>query len=663
MILSYRIFVTHLERDADFDRLLTFLKRHHRAIDEISLFTEYWHHSYYPLDRFSELASILSRRMSQLRTEGFSSVGINMLDTTGHLDEAWDFLPSLPFQAAVGHDGKVSRSCACANTKDFLAYIRSKYRMIAELHPDFIWIDDDLRLKNKGIPFPCFCQTCLQLFCVEESRTFLSREDLVEALNEPSSGPLRQAWIGFNRKTLENLLREITDVVHGAGPDIDLGLMTAPPSSEGCLSLYSGLEIPRALELIGGTRLRPGGGFYDDERPRMMINKALTIAEQCQNLPDKVTDVQYELENFPYQKLGKSIQTVLNECTLALASGCSGIAFNALKDLPGSFEDFEELFSTIERQKPFWKSLTKGCESLSPAGLWCAFDSRLEAHRQVPARDWFEYQKIYDVSETYSFAHLGLPLTASLQNSCTTLLAGRIAEAFADDELVGFLRKGVILDSHAVAVMWERGLGALTGVELGSAFDNGVFERFTDHALNISTAGESRDGRVSFWSAQARQLIPLSEKTEALAELVGYNGSRLGSCLSIFQNELGGRVAVQAYCPWSQLNSGAKRLQILEIADWTSRKTVPLRIDAPLRVVPFVRTSADNQHLLSVLINTGYDSTEDFTVRLRGVFTDVAALSPTGEWKSIAASNDGFETRILIPDLAPWRLTVIKATL
>lgn len=71
MILSYRISTRQLETDQQFARLVGFLQEHRTVIDELSLFTEFWHHGCYPLDRFAAWAAVLAQRLAQLCQQGF----------------------------------------------------------------------------------------------------------------------------------------------------------------------------------------------------------------------------------------------------------------------------------------------------------------------------------------------------------------------------------------------------------------------------------------------------------------------------------------------------------------------------------------------------------------------------------------------------------------
>ena len=61
MKLSYRVLPPRYKKESEFQQLLEFLTVHKACIDEISLFTEYWHHGYYPLDQFQDLSHICSR--------------------------------------------------------------------------------------------------------------------------------------------------------------------------------------------------------------------------------------------------------------------------------------------------------------------------------------------------------------------------------------------------------------------------------------------------------------------------------------------------------------------------------------------------------------------------------------------------------------------------
>jgi hypothetical protein len=289
-------------------------------VDEIALFfgnMVIWH-AYEPMESLTEKAALVRKRILELRAEGFVNIGVNVWPTFGSESQGWEQCPPLPFQPAVSFDGSIAHSTACIQTPEFLAYVQKKYALVSEIYPDFIWIEDDTRMADLGIAFPCFCDTCLSAF---DAGSWKSRKELVAALDSPGQGALRGKWIEFNTAKLENLCSKIRQAVHGVDPRIDLGWMTVGPTH----STYSGRYVGRCAQVLGGRRGRPGHGFYTDEKPRDLIGKALEVGRQLREYPPNLVDIQYEYEDFPCIVLNKSLQTIANEITLALAMGCTGI--------------------------------------------------------------------------------------------------------------------------------------------------------------------------------------------------------------------------------------------------------------------------------------------------------------------------------------------------
>src|SRR5262245_27324316 len=125
--LAWRIGLAHYETDEAFRRLLVVLRDYRSIVDEVALFETITHHQYIPLDVYAPRMELAARRMDALRAAGVPSVGINVLCTMGHVNEAWSFMPPLPFQRMVGHDGTVTTGRACPNTREMREYVRAKY--------------------------------------------------------------------------------------------------------------------------------------------------------------------------------------------------------------------------------------------------------------------------------------------------------------------------------------------------------------------------------------------------------------------------------------------------------------------------------------------------------------------------------------------------------
>ena len=111
MKLAFRFGYFRYAEDRDFEENLAFIGENIDLVDEITLFVEFSHHGYWPIEWQKKSADLLERRVRAYRGAGVKSVGKNVLATIGHLDENFDILPAPPMQTMVGDDGRVSRSC------------------------------------------------------------------------------------------------------------------------------------------------------------------------------------------------------------------------------------------------------------------------------------------------------------------------------------------------------------------------------------------------------------------------------------------------------------------------------------------------------------------------------------------------------------------------
>jgi hypothetical protein len=643
-----------MESDDAFAELLATQKRNRGVVDEVAAFDTDTHHLFIPLDLYASRMALFEKRLAAFRKAGIPSVGINVLCTIGHVEEAWSYNVPLPFPGMVGHDGRVSRSCACPNTAAMREYVRAKYVLAARARPDFIWVDDDIRMHSHGVAWGCFCDTCLGLFRRSAGRAY-TREALVKAFNRPGNGRLRALWVEQNRSCLASLMGVIEKAVHGVDPDIATGLMTAGPG----WTTYSGQALDRWCTALRAAKVRPGGGFYSDATPGDMLRKTLEIGRQAVAYPPVVTDRQYELENFPYQLLKKSRTALVDECSLALGVGLNGIAFNLLGigDV-----DYRAYVPAIAAARPLWEKLVAQAADLPVVGLWPAWSPDLMAKRTVRVgEEWLGGSPAHSITRSDVLADIGLPL-APAPSGMATVLSGRTLEAFSDEQLKRLFRGGVLMDGTALEALEARGLASWTGVRLAKRLDNGVVERFTGDPLNGPYQGRVRDARIEFWG-DARGLgdvlEPTSKRVRILARHETYRGADQGPAMTAHTNALGGRVGVMGYAPWIFLHSVAKRAQLHSVADWASGGRLPVLVEETVPLVPVVRLSADRRRGAIVLLNAGLDEIGEATLRLR-VATGRARLLTIGrDERRVELRRRGRERVLTLRRLAPWSVHVL----
>jgi len=645
-LLSYRIFQGQYDTDEQFSILLAFLKAHPDAVDEIALMDEVFPRpAGLPLEAVGTLAERLQMRIGDLRQAGILSVGINVAHTNGHWDvPGMDFTPMPP---AVGHDGTRAITCMCPNSLEFRDYIQKKYALMAGTGADFIWVDDDFRAQNHGPKYPCFCSLCLQKFGQEKERAAL-----VTKLNKPENTTLRREWSEFCAMSYEGLARDIRSAVFKVDPEVELGLMTIGYSN----STYAGYPINRWMTAMGASRGRPGHGFYTDDKPRMIINKVLDVGRQVRDYPPGVKTIAYEMENSPYITLDKSVRTMINECTLVLMMGCNGFALNVLNRYEGSLEDFHPHMQAIAGERSRWKTLVDSSAGLPLAGFWPADHPMLMANRVVDEKGWFFEGGAYNVQAPNQLLEMGIPFAADSRHAMGTILSGKIAEAFTTEELRAMLSKGVMLDVFALEVLWERGLGELTGVKPGEDVPVAVTERFTDHLMNGPNAGFVREAYVKA-PERPGTLVPVSEEVIDLSHLIRHDGADLGSCLTLYENELGGRVAVSTYAPWHRIGLGPKKRQVIAMADWLSEGQLPVIIDQTVRVAPLIRKSPDGR-FLAVLFNSSLDASGKLTLRLRAGSDQVSLLTSNGFQTLDTRLSEG-ELIVDVPSIPAWSTIIL----
>ena len=658
--LSWRIGVPQYEKDSEFKKLVKFLSTERKIVDEVAFFETITHHLYIPLGQIRERSELLRRRIVAMKATGIPSVGINVLTTLGHVDEAWDFVQPLPFQPFVGRNGFVSKACACPNTRGLRDYVRQKYTMMAKAAPDFIWIDDDFRSHHgPGDVRGCFCPTCLKLFSAFSGRSFSTREKLIAALDSPRDKKLRQDWIESNVRILESLGREIVSAIHAVNPGIKTGLM----STEGIYA-HSGAEAVRLCSALKAEKYRPGGGFYGDTNPSGMIFKPLDTARQCDGFPPAIRERQYELECFPYQTLNKSISSLINECTLALSYGLNGIAFNSLNPMGDSnLEARKPMMREIQNARPLWEEIAVQSAGLPGHGLWLAWSRSMLG--KVDLHDGESWLGTNWAGDLYKAAdalgRIGLPLSAH-RPGAVTILAGRVAETFSDEELRKMLAGAVLMDGSTLQILEQRGLGELTGVCIGKRWNNGVLERLSSDALNRPWNDSIRDARIEFWGNAAGlgdMLEPRSRRVKILSRLESYFGKKLGPSMTAFENSLGGRVIVSGYAPWMFLGSEAKRTQLQNVLDWASRGQMAVRIDETVPLIPVVRLSPKKDRGTIVLLNAGFDLIKQATIHFRGPLVPVHVMSPGSKKLRVKPVREKHGWSLRLRDFAPWRVRAL----
>jgi len=659
-MISFRIAPAQWMIDNQLKELLNLLDEYSGIADELAFFLQDTH-SPLPLQVIEPRLERLTKVLPLIRDRGMRA-GINVLTTIGHHEENLEnSLPSI-WQNVVDPYGNKCLGCFCPNDQEYLVYVRSLYTMIAETGPDFIWIDDDVRLfGHKPVKAVCFCNKCVEEFSNEIGK-YYTREELVEELegNNRYNFELRRKWLEHNRKLIDSLLKLIEETVHKINPKIVLGFMTGDRFYEG----YAFERWASTLSRSGRFKIkwRPGGGFYSDERLIELVEKSHEIGRQVSKIPIYVEDIQSEIENFPYHILKKSVKTTIIEAGAHTAAGATGIAFNILSQHDDPLDEYRAFFDEIKKAKPFYSLISENLGRSICEGIWPAWNEDIFVINGYNGKWLDSSDYIQSLKKPYVLAEIGIPIAYSPERSIVTAFSDRTPLCFSLGELKEIFKKGVIMDVPALISIEELGLSHLCGVRVNKTFSKDTWERLTNDPLNGKFSGWKRDCRQSFWEEVAYTLEPISDKVRILSELFDYGGNKLGPCMTAYENELGGRVLVLGYFPWSYIHNAAKVGQLKSVCQWLSYDGLPVIVDNLAKVITWVRTDRLGNKVF-ILLNASLDKVSELNLRVISNANKFILVTLDGSKKEVELEpmiNSRYK-RICLRDIEPWNMYVLMS--
>jgi len=659
MLICFRIHPEIWLNEERFKELLDYLKNYYKVTDELAFFTA-WTHPPLPLSDIESRAKRLSAIFPRVRQLGISP-GVNVLATIGHHEENLPNSLSGPYQRLIDPDGNECKGSFCSSDPNFIHYVQRLYTLIARASPDFIWIDDDVRLAgHMPIDYGCFCKYCLEDFSKQIGKNF-DRKALIMAFSGRTTIEqleLRNQWLEYNRNKIDKLLQVIEETVHMIDPKISLGFMTGD-------RFYEGYSFHRWAKTLAGkisatVRWRPGGGFYSDEILLGMVEKAHEIGRQTSQLPADIKIIQSEVENFPWHILRKSVRTTMLEAAVYMGSGATGVAFNVLSQDSKSIEEYRPFFESIIAHRPFYQHLSIELGRSKIVGLWPAWNESLFVSAGIDDKWPGGNTGIGFFRKPYVLSEIGIPLCYDQSGATATALSGNTPFAFTLSELKKIFSKGVLMDVEAWYALERLGVSKWTGVKPTRKISRDAIEVFAKHALNGKYAGWRRDCRQSFWQEEAQLLEPVAPRVETLCHLIDYSENNLGISMTAYENELVGRVVVMGYFPWSYLHNLAKSSQMKSIYEWLSYNSQPATVESFAKVVIWCHKA--NSKNIIILLNASLDSIEEINLRVRGHVTSYKFMSMNDKKiTEIEGQKSEFpeQVRLILKNLSPWNLYLL----
>ncbi|OHD63508.1 MAG: hypothetical protein A2096_04700 [Spirochaetes bacterium GWF1_41_5] len=548
----------------------------------------------------------------------------------GHAQRGRDMRKVHPsFDFMEGHDGLKSTMMPCPLSPGWRNYISETWTMYALTKPTVLWVDDDFRMFGHApLLWPCFCPLHLAAFSKEVGRK-VSREELINALLQPGiPHPWRAIWMKMNGAIMVDVARLLEQVIHRVSPTTRMGLMYSAPF----LLAAEGQNWKALVSALAGKlplHMRPSLFAYStfDLHSLYASNENIQSGRDAV-LPARLIE-QTEVENFPNGPTSKSCAITFLQMALSFASGCDATTVYVFDRITPMVQH-PEMIAMLGEKKNFLESLAQKSKGDGIFhGIRVLRDSNAGQNRHLSLQENNDFLKsnnaanvwinlltkfgLFDHSErtkpTWRFALERCGISTTYSKSSVVAISGQSIRGYSKNEILDFLKSGVLLDLDACKIIIELGLEEYIGIKTIKEFSLkdclwpnivGV-EEFFDRKLG-GKPGTYLGGLLIDILNRCGLIKQDKKRARISSQMLDINRKPIFPLLTLFTNKLGGRVAVLPYdiseitCGVSNFLRPMRIVQLRETLRWLSRGKLPmavtggaypltLRVDYPDRIL------------------------------------------------------------------------------
>ncbi len=352
-----------------------------------------------------------------------------------------------------------------------------------------------------------------------------------------------------------------------------------------------------------------------------------------------------EVENVPFTQYSKSVTFTFLQMAASFGLGCRGVTMNLFDHCGTPMESHPVMGRMLRKKKRFLDALAERAQRPGALrGVRMLFHPREAYHRRLPPGAGASALIADGYPMVLALETHGIPVAYGASETAVAATSGQTLCAFTDEEIADLLKRGLLLDAVAANTLFERGFGPQLGLqgieppvprsELGPIAAEELFHPEFGGApqryLTASLPGLSRRVHVS-------RMDPADGAT-VVSRLVDPDQEPGAVALHVFENALGGRVAVQAYDLATAYGPGychpLRAEQLRRVLLWLSRGQLPLAIHGPGAHPLGMRHDATGETLLG-FFNLTLDAWDEVTFDL---FDEreparLERLSRRGRWK------------------------------
>ncbi|MHA6482781.1 hypothetical protein ACX1C1_12860 [Paenibacillus sp. strain BS8-2] len=556
-----------------------------------------------------------------------------------------ELLPSsLDAQAhkIMGVDGAVSKGAYCPLDEQFIASMNVYMKTVVERgRPPYIFFEDDYELSNQGIVrFGCFCPLHMKRFSKLVGKE-VSREELEAQfrLGGDQAVEYRKVWANLMRDSLVELAAGMRRAVDEIAPETRMALCQPY-----VCDVDGNLTEDVAKALAGTTKplVRLFGSDYSSDQADQFATLTFHMLHSKQTLGEDF-ELIHESDPFPHSRFFFSATKLRALISLALFYGLDGSLSYVTQYTDGPLEE-EGYFRMIARNRAFFTELKRSVEGYRMVGPHLLYRPQAHVHRPIVGN----HPHVLVTSAWASvLGKMGIPYTAQAGKGPVMICGEHILD-LSDAELRELLSSGgVFLDGLAAMYACRRGYGDLLGVnvtELEAALlDTLVSERLTEldewtdpgagttmYFTNLAQAVQQYSS-VFHIACQHPEVLVMSEFWNDVEEAIV-------PAVTLYENSLGGRVAVMAYDLQQNVSASIfnykRKEQIRGITEWLGRSKLPVYAAKAPNVFVSAQEHPETGDKLIAVYNLSLDPLEQVSLTIDASWSKpyVHRLQEDGVW-------------------------------